>query len=322
VLSLLLLRVLLPALLLAAGPALADCQLLEAGRLPVTVLNGKPYTNGTMSGEPLRLLINTATPHTSVDMATARRTGKAERLQKQVAALRDKQPLPTFEGQPQHLEIGSVKLHDSAVQINTQQNFSGFNGEIGWDLLRLADVDIDLRNGRITYYKPQGACEESLAHWNPAADFVPMYGREGRIAFKVIVDGKSMNAMVSSADKHSYLLWHSAGRIHVTEDTLGVIPLPGHSKNTAGTRTETSAYRFKSFQIGEETIRNPVLMLVRLPDRDERRVRSDTLENKDIDMILGADFLSAHHVYVSYRQRRVYFTYEGGEVFSKDLLPN
>jgi hypothetical protein len=32
-------------------------------------------------------------------------------------------------------------------------------------------------------------------------------------------------------------------------------------------------------------------------------------------MLLGADFLRAHRVYVAHSQRRMYFTYEGGPVF-------
>src|SRR6185437_4592599 len=40
------------------------------------------------------------------------------------------------------------------------------------------------------------------------------------------------------------------------------------------------------------------------------------LPGLDADMLLGADFFLAHHVYVANSQNRLYFTYDGGPVFN------
>ena len=59
---------------------------------------------------------------------------------------------------------------------------------------------------------------------------------------------------------------------------------------------------FASFKVGDEEIRNP-----RLRGGDTR---------EGADMLLGADFFVSHRIYVSSTQRKMYFTYNGGRVFS------
>jgi hypothetical protein len=59
---------------------------------------------------------------------------------------------------------------------------------------------------------------------------------------------------------------------------------------------------FSSFKVGDEEIRNPRLRV------------GDTREGTD--MLLGADFFLSHRIFVSNEQRKVYFTYNGGPVFS------
>ena len=37
---------------------------------------------------------------------------------------------------------------------------------------------------------------------------------------------------------------------------------------------------------------------------------------KDTDMMLGVDFIKNHHIYLAPRDRKMYFTYNGGGIFS------
>jgi len=41
----------------------------------------------------------------------------------------------------------------------------------------------------------------------------------------------------------------------------------------------------------------------------------DVASGGDPEMLLGADFLSAHHVLLALSQRRMYFTYNGASLF-------
>ena len=58
-----------------------------------------------------------------------------------------------------------------------------------------------------------------------------------------------------------------------------------------------------SFKLGDEEIKNTHL-----------RISESDIDFAD--MLLGADFFLAHHVYVSNRQHKLFFTYNGGPVFN------
>jgi hypothetical protein len=59
---------------------------------------------------------------------------------------------------------------------------------------------------------------------------------------------------------------------------------------------------FLSFKVGDEEIHNAHLRV------------GDTREGTD--MLLGADFFLSHRIYMSNTQHKLYFTYNGGRVFS------
>jgi hypothetical protein len=68
--------------------------------------------------------------------------------------------------------------------------------------------------------------------------------------------------------------------------------------------------RFDTVAIGNELIRDPKL---RMQDYVADMARS---RQEPPDLILGADFLKTHRVFVSRSQDKVYFSYTGGQVFS------
>jgi tetratricopeptide (TPR) repeat protein len=62
-----------------------------------------------------------------------------------------------------------------------------------------------------------------------------------------------------------------------------------------------------TFSVGTETIRH-----------SEMLVMDGNIGDGSTDMILGVDFMLAHHMYIANSQRKLYFTYNGGRVFSLD----
>jgi hypothetical protein len=77
---------------------------------------------------------------------------------------------------------------------------------------------------------------------------------------------------------------------------------------------------FDSFRVGDETIRN-----VRLRFGDFQRHSEVTVTGSHIpqtvmdeDLLLGEDFIGAHHLLISHSQGKLYFSYNGGPVFRGD----
>jgi hypothetical protein len=59
---------------------------------------------------------------------------------------------------------------------------------------------------------------------------------------------------------------------------------------------------FASVKIGDEEIKNTKLSI-------------GETQATEFDVLLGADFFLAHHLYVANSQGKLYFTYSGGPVF-------
>jgi hypothetical protein len=47
----------------------------------------------------------------------------------------------------------------------------------------------------------------------------------------------------------------------------------------------------------------------------EHQLTINDVDEGFYDVLLGADFMLAHHIYVANSQKKVYFTYSGGAVF-------
>jgi hypothetical protein len=77
--------------------------------------------------------------------------------------------------------------------------------------------------------------------------------------------------------------------------------------------------RFDSFAIGDETVCNVRLTFADLaaatPTEAQTASRIDRKVVGTPDMLLGANFFRAHRIYAAYSQNRLYFTYNGGQVF-------
>jgi tetratricopeptide (TPR) repeat protein len=85
---------------------------------------------------------------------------------------------------------------------------------------------------------------------------------------------------------------------------------PGGHIGGLGERTYQSwIVPIDSFSVGTETIQH-----------SEMLVMDGDLGDGSTDMILGVDFMLAHHMYIANSQHKLYFTYNGGRVFSLDTV--
>jgi predicted aspartyl protease len=306
----------LPLLLAATTPALADCQLMEVARLPVTISGTRPLVRGKLGGQPIKLLVDTGASRTTFDKATTDRLGVATEEASDWVGYGVGGRLRAFIGRFLDLEIGGMKVPEKRLMVNGSAAFEGFNGVIGYDLFQLVDLDLDMKNSRVGLYDPRGNCDGPLAHWNPDADDVPMTGTREQISFQVLIDGQPINAQLDTGASYTLLSWKAARRLGLSPGAAGVEVI-GKTGGIDGRGMEMSRHKFQSFQIGTETIKNPTLLIADVFTAGQRETGSNIERKTEIDLLLGMDFLKAHHVFVSNKQRKVYFTYEGGEVFAR-----
>jgi predicted aspartyl protease len=115
------------------------------------------------------------------------------------------------------------------------------------------------------------------------------------------INGVKMRAYFDTGASTSFITARAAARAGVKTTDAGVEPAGfSHAFDRADIKTWVA--RFASVKIGDEEIKNT-------------RLSIGDSQADDFDVLIGADFFLAHHVYVANSQDKLYFTYEGGQVF-------
>jgi len=127
-----------------------------------------------------------------------------------------------------------------------------------------------------------------------------------------------VSARLDSGTQSSLLILSDASAAGITPETAGVVPV-GKVGGLGRKSVTTWLGTFQSVSIGNEIVRDAALPFADLykdatytPRGSFIPRRAETLQ----PMLLGADFLRAHRVLVLHSQRKIYFTYAGGRVFT------
>lgn len=160
---------------------------------------------------------------------------------------------------------------------------------LGIDFLADDDIDLDIAGGRLTIYQGQRGCAHAATTLHDNLYMVPQIEEpwENRIFLPVTVSGHRLQALLDTGAPRSALLADGA-------EKLGVAPPPGGPRETVtgvGPKAE-QAYSETSapMQIGDLTMAHARLDV--LPDRMPHT-----------DMILGMDFISRTHIWISNSSR-------------------
>lgn len=184
------------------------------------------------------------------------------------------------------------------------------NGLIGLNFLAAADTEYDLANGLVQLVDPKDCQKANLAYWAgdrtiSVADLKESSDRRNRhIYADGAINGRKVRILFDTGAPTSILSLRAARSLGIDMTAPDVVASANMSG--IGTRSRQSwIVRLDSFELGGETIQNTPI-----------RVIDDGLGASETDVILGADFFLAHHIFVSRSQGRIYFTYNGGPIFS------
>ena len=182
-------------------------------------------------------------------------------------------------------------------------------GLLGANLLDLADLEIDLANGKMKLFQVNDCKKSALAYWTKdgkynVADIERADNERDRRTFiEVTIDGKKLRAVLDSGAAATVLSRDAAKRIGIDLDGPGV-KIGRRSFGIGSESVKSWTVPVDSFSVGTETIQHSQMEVI------------DGRIGRDTDMLLGVDFLLAHHVYIANSQRKMYFTYNGGRVFT------
>ena len=183
------------------------------------------------------------------------------------------------------------------------------DGLFGLDLLSLFDLDIDLERSRVKLFRGH-LCPDATSPW-PVAAFElkarrakqealisnePLSAnrtaqRPARLEVPLVVNGKILWALIDTGATNSILTPQAAATVGVPESLLANDPI-GSTRGASNRVVQIRVHRFDTLRIAGETFNNPQLLVGPLPG--------------GTDMLLGADYLRNHRVWLSYATARVF----------------
>lgn len=182
------------------------------------------------------------------------------------------------------------------------------NALIGRNLLALADTEFDLAHGSVKLLKSKGCEKTALTYWAPGKPYfvarMPPAGASHDFRVRVAINGVPIIAAIDSGAPTSLLTRRAAQRAGLDLAAPDVRPLAGIGG--FGRKLEKGWIApVASVAIGEEQVLHTHLHVI----------AAEIGDGSGPEMLLGADFLLAHHLYVAQEQRQIFFTYTGGTPF-------
>lgn len=302
------LALLLPALSQAAGDA-GNCRYVPITKLTIDAPEHRlPTVTGTVNGKPVPMLIDTG-----ADESMLVRAG-AERLGLPLAPTGDYRTgvgaAMMYSTHVDDMSLGASHTGRMTVPVLGSLSFEpGFDAIVGADFLLQADMELSMADHTMQFFRASGCGDTFLAYWDRNAMEIPFIGTTAashghKPMVAVELNGVKLKAILDTGASITTVTRHAAELAGVRMDAPGV--RKGNRISGVGdTLLDSWIVDFKRFRIGDETVNNPQMLV----SDDSRAVEGEA------DVVLGDDFLRAHHILFAMSQDRIYMSYLGTELF-------
>jgi predicted aspartyl protease len=303
---------------LIAQPAMAACS-LSTQQIPVILDGGlRPIVMAKVNGKPARFLIDSGS---AVDQISSK-FAAAQKLPTAKSGGASVVTVPQF-------EFAGATLKDAPFA--SSEALTDVDGVIGQTILSRADVEYDLGSGShpaaastnspsapsagggrsggssgppspfgppagtVKLAKAVGCEGTDVVYWAKDGDAffeVPLTPASNGAPFtetQITVNGVTLRALLASGVPYSMITKAAAEKAGVKVTDPGVKAFSSAKAWTAP---------FASVKVGDEELKNATLEI------------GDTSDDF-YDVLIGDDFLKAHHLYVANSQKKIYFTYAG-----------
>ncbi len=272
----------------------AACNIGEVGTLPLQfTANMVPLVEASINGHAVPALLDLGLQTaTSLDRKTLEKLGvKVRSSDSNIGGIQ------VLNSLIEHFAVGKIEFRRSWFVVEEFPH-EGIGAKIGANYLLRHDVEIALDGGYLKYFKPSGCSKAQLAYWDPRAASVPAdidpLRKDLRPWFKVRINGKEISAVLSTASANSTIDRFTAARMGLTPESPGATqeePVTGWYERSQ----PVWSVPVPQMSIGDLAVKDFRLHLMNLDLSGEM-------------LILGADFLRQHRVYIAMGQRKIYFS--------------
>jgi hypothetical protein len=301
------LALLLPALSQAAGDA-GSCRYVPIAKIDVDYSNQtrRVSVTGNINGKPLKMLVDTGAYESRLLRSGADRLGlKLEPTGRYVYGVSG--AAVTYRTWVDDFSLGASHTGRTVVPVLDLPQETRHEAIVGADYLLQTDMELSLADRFMQFFRASGCADTYLAYWDQNAMEIPFVGKEGgsnKPYVAVELNGVKLTAILDTGAPRTSVTRHAAELAGVRVDGPGVRKA-GHSSGIGDKVLDNWIADFKSFRIGDEAVNNPQLA-----------IRDDPPQGTgQVDVLLGIDFLRAHHILFAMSQDRLYMSYLGGELF-------
>ena len=311
-------------LALGAGTAAhAACQLGLVAQLPITVEDNEALVQAEINGQPVRFMLDTGSDKTMMWR------GAAEGLGLRAVAMDGVVFYGVGGGEEAKIttvhdfKLGSAEARDLRIIVIGRAGAvknPRYVGLLGADMLLQNDLEIDFAGGVVRLMKPKGCQGDEVVYWNKpysVADIIPSNSDQG-LHIAVTLNGKRIVAQVDSGANRTIVTERAAAAAGVTPRSDGVTGA-GKVTGIGGGAVKVYTATFPTLGIGDENIQNAKVELGQIFEADKQVPIGSHLATESAvaspDMLLGADFMKVHRIYIARSQGKVYFSYSGGPIF-------
>ena len=299
--------------------AASDCKLMKIAEWMVRPETGL-VVEGEINGQPVGVLLDTGASGSMILRSAANRLNLTRYEARGYRAFGVGGETHAEFATLEQFKVGQAARRNWKVLVVGERDFGrDVAFLLGYDFFEQVDIEFDLPNNAVRLFQTKDCGDVTLAYWaRGTLDAVKLEfnGAKPAILVPVKLNDRPLVAELDSGAQRSVVSRLAAAQLGITPDTPGT-RAAGKAGGLGAGRPDRWIGAFESFVIGGEIIRNPDILFTDLEVHAGAATGSRLDSRRELaDMLLGVDFLRAHRVYVAHSQRKLYFTYNGGPVFS------
>lgn len=306
-------------LLLAPIAQAQDCALKEMASLDMTDLPGGVFLVPVqINGASRMFLVDTGAVFSKLSQPIA------EQLQLKARVLDSSDNTYMSNGQRLNkavmvdsLLIGHNEAKNIRLVLDPTPAAPGIDGVLASDLLKFFDVDLDFGHKKFKLFS-QDHCEGKVVYWTDAYVEVPFTMLSSslitanHIKFPMTLDGHELTTVLDTGASMTVLMEPVAIK------TFGLdADSPGAEKIADPEKTLLYRYTFQALTLNGVTVKHPsITVMANAAERTFRAEYTSKMDRDPIygtsldtqDLVLGEDVLRHLHVYIAYKERKLYVT--------------
>jgi predicted aspartyl protease len=283
-----------------APNAAGVCPLIRMAEAPLDARANLLFVQATIGGAPLTLLVDTGAERTLLTEAAVERLHLPRDFQHVTRTYGIGSPTTSWDAKlpgglvlgGTHFPVDSVSVGHFGIMPSTDNSADGL---LGADILLAFDMDLDLPNHRITFYRARRDCPDAAPPWTEA--YVGVDGittKRDRLLVPFELDGVHGMGVLDTGAQMSSISQGMAERIGLDEEQLE-LDRTVMAHGAAPDQVAVRIHRFRELRVGPAVMRSPMLPVV-------------PMTSGMGDALIGADFLRGRRAWLSFSTHRLFVT--------------